>query len=519
MKQADEYRFIERRIVIGLIISTEYLNSIRKIWDAKFLGSKTARLLANWCIEFYDQYRTAPGKEIESIFVRKTKSLKEDDAAGIEDIIASLSDEYEHQEKFNVNYLIDQTVQYFDEKNLREFVDDLTQELNAGNILEAKKNAFAYKPSVNIESTTLDMSDKAQLSAAVERAFQTTSQPVVKFSRQLGDFMNHQLVRGGFVAFMGPEKRGKTWLLMALSILAARQKANVAFFQAGDMTQDQQLKRMCIHLTKKSDQERYSGKMLEPVRDCVWNQLDTCKLPERECDYGPFEGKDFNDVRQLPYDDLVKAVKENPDYKPCHNCGKYWKNKWGAVWLQEVNTGAPLSPKQAKKALEKFFVDNKRRFRLSTHTSGSLTPTELDNTLDLWERRDGFVADMIVVDFADIMASDLKGEFRHQENDKWLKLRGISQKRHALLLTATWTDAGSYDQDRLSLKNFSEDKRKYGHVTAMYGLNQDKKGREKEIGIMRINEIVIREDAFLNSNEVYVLQNLKRGQPCLSSFL
>jgi hypothetical protein len=86
------------------------------------------------------------------------------------------------------------------------------------------------------------------------------------------------------------------------------------------------------------------------------------------------------------------------------------------------------------------------------------------------------------------------------------------------VVTATQADAKSYDQDRLKLANFSEDKRKYAHVTAMYGLNQDKDDREKKIGIMRINEIVIREGEFSATNEVYVLQNLRRGQPHLGSY-
>ena len=85
-------------------------------------------------------------------------------------------------------------------------------------------------------------------------------------------------------------------------------------------------------------------------------------------------------------------------------------------------------------------------------------------------------------------------------------------------MTATQSDAASYEQYRLKMKNFSEDKRKYAHVSSMYGLNQDPKDREKEIGVMRINEIVIREGAFKNTNEVVVLQNLKRGRPYLGSF-
>lgn len=525
--------FIERRIVTGLIISTEYLSSIRKIWKPILLNSSAAKLIAGWCIEFFDQYKAAPGKEIESISLNKTKGMKEENVNDIESILESLSDEYERQDKFNVAYLVDQTIQYFDERNLREYVEDIKDALNGGNVADAKSKAYSYKPAVDIESMDLDLSSKDQLSAAIKKAFATTSQPIVTYPKQLGEFLNPQLVRGAFIAFMGPEKRGKSFLLMDLAVRAARQGANVAFFQAGDMSQDQQLKRICIHLTGKSDQERYSGKMYEPVRDCIHNQLNTCGLKERECDFGPFEGKDENYVRgiikkvkkgeteddakkPLLYKDLVEAVKKNPDYKPCFNCHKYWKSNWGAPWLKQINTGEPLTVKGAEKALDKFFIKNKRRFRLSVHTSGTLTATQMETTLDLWERKDGFVADLIVVDFADIMASEYKGEFRHQENDKWMKLRGLSQKRHALLATATWTDSKSYDTNLLSLKNFSEDKRKYGHVTAMYGLNQNQ--REKEIGIMRLNEIVIREDAFLNSNQVYVLQNLKRGLPCLSSY-
>jgi len=49
-------------------------------------------------------------------------------------------------------------------------------------------------------------------------------------------------------------------------------------------------------------------------------------------------------------------------------------------------------------------------------------------------------------------------------------------------------------------------------------LSQDKKGREKKLGLMRINEILIREGESSQSNQVYVLQNLSRGQFALSSY-
>ena len=511
--------FIERRIVTGLIVSTVYIHQIRKGWNPELLGSRTAKQLASWCIEFYDEYKTAPGKEIESIYLRKRKGLKEKDAQSIEDILSSLSDEYERQDKFNVSYLVDQTKQYFDEKSLRWFIEEVKEHVDSGNILEAKNAAYGFKPITNFDSKELDLS-KPEALERIDRAFNTVDEPVVKYANQLGDLLNSSLIRGGFVAFMGPEKRGKTWMLLDLALKGCEQKANVAFFQAGDMSEESWLMRVSINLTGKSNQEKYCKTMYEPVRDCVKNQTDSCDLKERECDFGPFDGKEEKWVRnEMTRELLVETLKKNKDYKPCTNCTKYWKKPWGALWYKKINKTEPLTAAQAKKAFEKFFKGRERNFRLSTHTSGSLTVGTMESTLDMWERRDGFVPDIIITDFADIMASEYKGEFRHQENDKWMKLRGLSQKKHALMVTATWTDANSYDKSTLSLKNFSEDKRKYGHVTAMFGLNQDPDNREKQLGLMRVNQIILREDAFSTFTEVHILQNLSKGRPVLASYI
>ena len=68
------------------------------------------------------------------------------------------------------------------------------------------------------------------------------------------------------------------------------------------------------------------------------------------------------------------------------------------------------------------------------------------------------------------------------------------------------------------MSNFSEDKRKLAHVTAQYGLNQDPQGREKKLGILRVNEIVVREGDYSNDREVHIHQDLAAGRPFLESF-
>jgi hypothetical protein len=306
---------------------------------------------------------------------------------------------------------------------------------------------------------------------------------------------------------------------MDMSMRAYKQKRKVAFFQAGDMTEGQQLKRICIYLAKKSNLGRYTGVMYEPVRDCIYNQGNDCKKEERACTFGVFEDKSVKDLRyDITEQDLITAWEEYSDYKPCHHCEEYENNFWGVPWLRQVEVEEPLTVEEAKKVISEFFREGK--FKLATYANDTLSIKTINASLDVWEKQDGFIPDVIVIDYADLLIYEgYEKDFRQQQNKIWKGLRNLSQTRgNPLVITATQADAASYEKNSLRMNNFSEDKRKYGHVTAMYGLNQDTKDREKKIGLMRINAIVQREGEFYNSKEVTILQNLKRGQPFLDSY-
>lgn len=513
----SEDKFIELRILAGLIVSTEYTQKIRNDWNPRLLESGTIRQISGWCIEYYDKYNKSPSTEIESIFVKKTKKLKEEVIEDIEDILADLSSDYEREEQFNVKYLYDQTVEYFESRSLNIFANTILEELEKENISEARTFASKYIPPVSVTDENLDFSKESILDI-VEEAFRVTNEPLIRYPRALGKFLNDKLVRGAFVAFMGPEKRGKTFLLLDIVMRSLRQNLKVAFFQAGDMSQYEQVLRIAIYLAKKSTKKKYCGTMYEPVRDCIFNQMGSCTLKQREGTDSVFDDKDEDFFKSVTINDLKEAYNENPDHKVCHNCNKFWTHKYGTPWVKKIKVMGPLTEGEAKNHFEKFFLKKKKQFRLSTHANQTLTVGIAENILDRWEHEESFVPDIIIFDYADIMKAEERGDFRHQENHKWMRLRGLSQKRNALVITPTQTDADSYDTDLLTLKNFSEDKRKFAHVTAMFGLNQDKRGREKDIGIMRINEIVVREDAFSSKNQVTVLQNLSRGIPILASY-
>jgi hypothetical protein len=249
--------------------------------------------------------------------------------------------------------------------------------------------------------------------------------------------------------------------------------------------------------------------------------MNTCTKNIRESGFGVFESLGWS-VEQIKKEmelkDLIEAYKGEPNYLHCYNCSDFNINQWGVPWLKEINVDEVLSVEEAQKAGYEFFVKKNRQLRISTHYNGTLTVNEMRRVLNSWEAEDGFIPEVIALDFADLVVCEQKVEFRHQQNQVWKDLRGLNQEKDCLLITSSQSDANSYEQDTLSLKNFSEDKRKYGHVTAFYGLNQDRTGREKKIGILRINELILREDEYDSKKQIHILQKLSLGCPVLDSY-
>jgi hypothetical protein len=268
-------------------------------------------------------------------------------------------------------------------------------------------------------------------------------------------------------------------------------------------------------------QEQYTGEIFVPVVDCMFNQLDKCDREERSCDFGPFQDSEWDEDNfreNVTREDQIEVFEDNEDYSPCRNCEDFKTRSWGVPWIKKENVPGVLTEEDAKKKVQSFFIDKKRRFKISSHINDSLSVSTIRQILDRWESTEVFVPDLIVVDYADLLVPSKTMEFRHQQNPIWKELRALSQERNCLLVTATQADAQSYKQDTLNLSNFSEDKRKYAHVTAMFGLNQDKHGREKKLGIVRINELVIRKGGASSKSSASVLQNLNLSRPFLGSY-
>jgi replicative DNA helicase len=156
----------------------------------------------------------------------------------------------------------------------------------------------------------------------------------------------------------------------------------------------------------------------------------------------------------------------------------------------------PLSYKTAIAAADAVLKKKGKEslLRLACYPNSTISIAGVRAALESWSRR-GWTPDVVVIDYADILAP-LPGyaESRDSTNATWQQMRALSQQLHGLVITATQTKATSYTAELMEMQHFSEDKRKFAHVTGALGINET--ADEKRNQTFRLNWLVLRESDF-----------------------
>lgn len=91
------------------------------------------------------------------------------------------------------------------------------------------------------------------------------------------------------------------------------------------------------------------------------------------------------------------------------------------------------------------------------YPSGTMTPNDLRKAIEFY-RAQGIQFDLIVVDYADIMAAEIKsGNDINESKQIWLGLRAIAAEENAAVLTATQTNRAGFTADVAKAEHAAED--------------------------------------------------------------
>jgi hypothetical protein len=441
----------ERLIVTALITNRAVLGAVAAQWNGKLFQSRWANIVAGWCVKHYEKFRKPPGTKIQSLFERWADAHSKDkDTVGLVGaFLSDLSGAYASRKKeVDPEYTIDLAKEFFERVRLDTLKEEIGGLLDEGDVKEA------WRRVENLKRVDLGLGgafNPLKDMEAVRRAFEEVSEPLITYPGALGEFFGDSLERQGFIAFFGREKIGKSTVLFDVAYRALQQGRKVAIFQLGDLSQGQTIRRIYARLCRR-----------------------------------PFKATKPGQVVKVPN---YLAPPSTPDGLP-------------DIRHDEKRWDGPLDFKLGEKKAKKMFKKLGDTWRLSCHAARTLSVPAVESTLDNWERTQGFKPDVIVFDYAELFAANGKDAYdREAINANWIGMSSIRLSRHCLVVTASQTNADSYEAELLSMKNFSEDKRKHSHVTGTVGLNQT--DDEKAAGVYRLQWLTGRDWEYSTSKVVY----------------
>ena len=496
-RRIDSYT--EKRILTAMIVSKDFLAEVNPLIERAYFQSNYGRTISDWCLEFYDSYQQAPFEHIQDIFDQRSKDLGED-VDLVKDLLIDISDKYEIDVGINVPYMVDKTIEFFKKRELEITTGNMKVLLDKNDLEGAEDQILQFNKIAKVSADWSNPFDDARIEevfAEDNRLFQLTGD----IGRYTGAFD-----RGWLIAIAAPFKSGKTWILQEIAIEAMFKKLKVVFISL-EMHERDMNNRIYKRLTGTADPD--GGEAVYPCFDCFLNQSNTCKKNERACKIG-----------LLDEEEGTKPEEFNPKslYVPCTYCKdnpEFRKNYVMDTWFETFKR-PPFSERYVKNHLKTLSKQFSKYFRFKKYPRFSANISDVMRDLDILEKVDDYVPDIIVIDYADILKPESgASEGTAQLDDTWKTLSRLAGERHAIVFTASQVNRGALSKDVVEQQDLAMWIGKLGHVDAMFSLNQT--NEDKRNGIMRLGTLVKRFDEFDSQKTCQLIQNLKFGQFCLDS--
>lgn len=425
----------ERLAVAVLCLNSEVLARVSGILPQNPFPSKWSNVIVNWCISHQKQFGDAPGSAgITALFADWSRSADKDTAALVERFLENLE-----IPQINSDYAVALIQKLVARTAAKQLADRVNSALSQGRLEDATDAISGFKQPEF--ASRVDYIEPLADEQVLLKAYEDTAYasliafpPDTAFGRWFGPTLH----RDALVAFAGADKSGKSSHLASLCQRAVMQGLRVAFFNLGDLSQSQALKRWTT---------AFVGR---PAFPCTYRKITSLQYGEDKepvCEYDGFSDSGYTES------DAVKA------------------------WKKVAERGSP------------------DRLRFISRPADSFTAEEIRNKLRAWADA-GWVPDVIGIDYADLLGKNKQYQDSHESiGHNWKILRAIGTEFQSLVLTATQVKAEGYGTFWLGREHFSGSKAKNAHVNAMIGINITENERSQQV--CRFNWIVLREAEYL----------------------
>jgi replicative DNA helicase len=489
---------IEEKILTGMIVDTQFMKEIHRMIKKDTFVIPYTNIIYKWIADYFKIYNESPKVHIQDIFeLEKSNIIKEDEKEIIAAYLSKLSNNYEQEASFNREYLKDKAVQYVKKRSLRTAADKILHLIELDRIDEAEKEVTRYKQVSKETSGVFDPFSDFEVKQYFHDLEDRTN-ILFSFPGALGKLLG-EMERHWLVGILAPSKKGKSFWEQEFAVAALLEGKRVLFISL-EMSKSKVKRRLYKRMTGFADE---SGEQKYPCFDCRKNQFDTCKKKERT-----------NQIKLMNEEGNKPIYDKDADYRPCIACrGK--KDYVAGTWFMMIKRDAMKQANTLRviRGVRQAFAD-KLRIKAYPAFSANIADVMADlNELDVAE---GFNPDVVVIDYADILApEDNRVTGRERIDETWKTLKMLSDKHHCLVVTASQSNRKSFDKKYVDVTDIAEDIRKIANSDLFIALNQTP--TEKREGVMRVNCIIDRDSAFDSYVSCLCLQQLDCGQVCLDS--
>lgn len=456
----------ERDIITGLITSTDFIKKIRSLYKPEYFSLQYTKLVSIWCAEYYDKYEKAPGKDIKSVFDSKKGDIIDDEVVTmIDTFLENLSESFQDEEgTYNVDYHVDKAVTFFKDSALSLLIDKIEAARYSGNMIEAEAAVANFKHIEKCGTNGINICKNVEIVTSVLHS-ESEDNNLFTFPGDFGKFLG-PLKRTDFLAFVAPAKRKKSWFMIETMVRMFSAHLNVLYVSL-EMPESEVLSRVYSRLTGGYNPEFHSE--FERGKEIEVPKFDS----------------NFEKNKIVNFDKVIKE---------------------------------PMTSKTVTKKIKSLDrMMRGKNLHLYCAPSGSINVKTIDLYLDVIEDQEDFVADGVIIDYADLLGPEKREkDHRNQINDTWLALRSLALKRKIFLVTGSHSNKATFKRE-IEEGDFSEDIRKINHVTHAVGINQDKDDEVKNL--LRLAMLAKRSGKRDFFHELAVLHCLEIGNPLLDSMI
>lgn len=195
----------ERSIIIGLLTNKDFCSQVVPILDKKYLKTRYAKVIAEWVIDYFQAYGTAPGSLIQDMYYERKASLDEDEAQSLAEFLGSLSKEFEVSEDYNLKYELDKAEKYIKIRSLEMLKEKIDVAIAEGDAVKGESAIANYSQVGRPDSQAVSILHDTK---EIFNAFSEESEYVFHWPRGIGKILPPPEF-GDLIAFLAPPKGRK----------------------------------------------------------------------------------------------------------------------------------------------------------------------------------------------------------------------------------------------------------------------------------------------------------------------